>query len=147
MSEENKAVAARMPLEVFSQGKLEVIDEVIDAEMTDHEPPQLPGQPPGREGVKVLAGAVRQAFPDLNITIRHAVAEGDLVVQHITTSGTMRGEFAGMPPSGKQATWDSIHIARFRDGKVFEHWVVQDQLGMLQQLGFIPAPGAAETAG
>ena len=147
MSEENKAAAARIPLEVFSQGKLEVIDEVISAEMTDHGPPQLPGQPPGREGVRVLAAAVRQAFPDLNMTISHEVAEGDLVVQHVTTSGTMRGEFAGMPPSGKQATWDSIHIARFRDGKVVEHWVVQDQLGMLQQLGFIAVPGAAETTG
>jgi predicted ester cyclase len=147
MSEENKAVAARMPLEVFSEGKLEVIDEVISPEFTEHGTPQLPDQPPGREGVKVIAAAVRQAFPDLNNTINRVVAEGDLVVQHVTSSGTMRGEFAGMPPSGKQATWDAIHIARFRDGKIVDHWVVQDQLGMLQQLGFIPAPGAAKTAG
>jgi predicted ester cyclase len=59
----------------------------------------------------------------------------------------MRGEFAGMAPSGKQATWDAIHIGRVRDGKIVEHWMVQDELGMLQQLGFLPARGAAETAG
>ncbi|MGZ4427004.1 MAG: ester cyclase [Nocardioidaceae bacterium] len=52
-----------------------------------------------------------------------------------------------MPPSGKQATWDSVHIGRVRDGKVTEHWVVQDQLGMLQQLGFVPARGEAKTTG
>ena len=64
----------------------------------------------------------------------------------VTSKGTMQGEFAGMPPSGKQAIWDAVHITRVRDGKLVEHWVVQDQLGMLQQLGFVAAPGAAETA-
>jgi len=48
-----------------------------------------------------------------------------------------------MPPSGKKATWEAIHITRVKDGKIVEHWAVQDQLGMLQQLGFIPAPEAA----
>jgi len=145
MSEENKAVAARMPLEVFNQGNLDVIDEVISPEFTDHALP-LPGAPSGRDGVKVYAAAVRQAFPDLHNTINHVIAEGDLVAMHVTSKGTMQGEFAGMPPSGKQAIWDAVHITRIRDGKLVEHWVVQDQLGMLQQLGFVAAPGAAETA-
>ncbi len=138
-----KALAARMPLEVFVQGKLDVVDEVLAPGFTDHAP-GLPGQPPGRERVKIFAAAVRQAFPDLEIRIDHAVAEGDLVVLHITASGTMQGEFAGMPPSGKHATWNAVHIDRISDGKVVEHWIVQDQLGMLQQLGFIPAPGAVQ---
>jgi predicted ester cyclase len=145
MSEENKTLAARMPLEVFVQGSLDVVDEVLAPGFTDHAPP-LPGQPPGRKGVKIFAAAVRQAFPDLEITIDHAIAEGDLVALHITASGTMQGEFVGMPPSGKHATWNAVHIDRISDGKIVEHWIVQDQLGMLQQLGFIPAPGAAETA-
>ena len=145
MSEETKALAARMPLEVFVQGKLDVVDEVLAPGFTDHGAP--PGQPPGREGVKMFAAAVRQAFPDLDITIQRAAAEGDLVFLHITASGTMKGELGGMPPSGKHATWDAVHIDRIHDGQVVEHWVVQDQLGMLQQLGFVPTPGEPETAG
>jgi predicted ester cyclase len=55
----------------------------------------------------------------------------------------MKGEFAGMPPSGKTATWEAIHIVRVKDGKVVEHWSVEDQFSMLQQLGFVPTPEAA----
>jgi predicted SnoaL-like aldol condensation-catalyzing enzyme len=95
MSEENKTLAVRMPLEVFVQGKLDVVDEVLAPGFTDHAP-ALPGQPPGREGVKIFAAAVRQAFPDLDITINHAIAEGDLVALHITAPGTMQGEFVGL---------------------------------------------------
>lgn len=146
VSEDRKTLAARMPLEVFGQGKFEVVDEVLAPDFIDHNPPQ-PGMPTGREGVKAFAAAARKAFPDLKNTINHTVEEGDLVVLHISSSATMKGEFAGMPPSGKQATWDAVHIERFRDDKIVEHWTVQDRLGMLQQLGFIPAPEAAETAG
>jgi predicted ester cyclase len=142
MSEKNKAIAARVPLEAFNQGKLEVIDEVVADNAVDHgELP--PGMPPGKEGVKLFVKALRSAFPDLKITLDLAVAEGDLVVHHATTTGTMKGEFAGMPPSGKKATWEAIHITRIKGDKIVEHWAVQDQLGMLQQLGFIPTPEAA----
>jgi predicted ester cyclase len=141
MSEANKALAARMPLEVFAQGRTEVIDEVLAPDFTDHGTVP-PGFPPGPDGVKTFVAVVRNAFPDLTITIDHAIAEGDFVALHITASATMKGEFAGMPPSGKHATWEAVHISRFENGKVAEHWVVQDQLGMLQQLGFVPTSPA-----
>ncbi len=142
MSDQNKAIAARIPLEAFNQGKLEVIDEVIADNSVDHGT-LPPGMPSGKEGVKALVKALRSAFPDLKIAIDLQVAEGDLVVQHATSTGTMKGEFAGMPPSGKSAKWEAIHISRIKDGKIVEHWVVQDQLGMLQQLGFIPQTAGA----
>lgn len=146
MSEENKSLAARMPLEVFGQGKFDVVDEVLAPDFIDHNTP-IPGLPPGRDGVKAFAAVIRKAFPDLHNTINRVVAEDDLVVLHVTSSATMQGEFAGMPPSGKQATWEAVHIERVRDGRIVEHWTVQDQLGMLQQLGFLPAPGDARAAG
>jgi steroid delta-isomerase-like uncharacterized protein len=141
MSEQNKAIAARIPLEAFNQGKLEVIDEVVADNSVDHGT-LPPGMPSGKEGVKVLVKSLRSAFPDFKIAIDLQVAEGDLVVQHVVTTGTMKGEFAGMPPSGKTAKWEAIHISRIKDGKVVEHWAVQDQLGMLQQLGFMPEAAA-----
>jgi predicted ester cyclase len=136
MSDANKALATRMALEAFGQGRTDVVDEVLAPDVVDHGT-LPPGMPPGAEGVKAFVGVVRDAFPDLTITINHAIAEGDLVALHIPSSATMKGEFAGMPPSGKQATWDAVHVSRFVNGKVAEHWVVQDQLGMLQQLGFV----------
>ena len=140
-SEKNKAIDARITLEAFNQGRLEVIDEVISADFVDHS--QLPpGMPSGREGVKALAKALRSAFPDFKVKIEHQIAEGDLTVHHISATGTMKGTFAGMPASGKRASWEAIHISRLANGKVVEHWSVQDQLGMLQQLGFAPTPEA-----
>jgi steroid delta-isomerase-like uncharacterized protein len=141
MSEQNKAIAARIPLEAFNQGKLDVIDEVIADNHVDHAT-RPPGVPSGKEGLKVLVKSLRSAFPDLKIVIDLQVAEGDLVVQHASSTGTMKGEFAGMPPSGKTAKWEAIHISRIKDGKIVEHWMVQDQLSMLQQLGFMPATAA-----
>ena len=143
MSEQNKAIDARIALEAFNQGRVEVIDQVISADFVDHS--QLPpGVPSGREGVKALVKALRSAFPDFRVNIERQIAEGDLVVQHISATGTMKGDFAGMPASGKCARWEAIHISRLANGKVVEHWSVQDQLGMLQQLGFVPTPEAAE---
>lgn len=145
MSEDLKAIAARMPEEVFSQGKLEVIDEVVHPDFVDHGRP-WEGISPDREGLKVMVRRLREAFPDWTSTVHHVVAEGDLVVQHETATGTMRGELVGMPPSGKKASWDAIHLVRFQDGKIAEHWVVVDQLGMLQQLGFVQMPGQPQPA-
>jgi steroid delta-isomerase-like uncharacterized protein len=142
MSDQNKEIDSRIPLEAFNQGRLEVIDQVLSADFVDHS--QLPpGVPSGREGVKALVKALRTAFPDFKATIERQIAEGDFVVQHVTATGTMKGDFAGMPASGKRASWQAIHISRLANGKVVEHWSVQDQLGMLQQLGFAPKPEAA----
>ena len=135
MSDANKEISLRL-VEGFGQGRAEVIDELVADDIVDHG--AFEGMPAGREGVKALFGAIHGAFSDLEITVNRAVADGDLVVVHVTNSATMTGDFAGMPATGKHATWEAIHIDRISDGKVAEHWVVQDQLGMLQQLGLVP---------
>jgi predicted ester cyclase len=145
MSQLDKETLRRIPLEVFHENKMEVVDEVLAAEVTDHGM-LPPGFPPGREGLKGFITALKVAFPDMRYTIIHEVAEGDMVVQHMSASGTMKGEFAGMKPTGKSATWDEVHIVRMKDGKAVEHWAVVDQLGMLQQLGLAPAAPAARAA-
>ena len=137
--EDNKASARRFVDEVINRGNLALIDELTGPNFVDHS--AAPGVPPTIEGAKAFFAMLRSAFPDLHVTIDDQIAEGDKVVQRSTTRGTMKGEFAGMPASGKEATWETIHIIRFADGKTVEHWSVQDQLGMLQQLGFAEAPG------
>jgi Predicted ester cyclase len=126
-TEANKANARRFFDEIANRGNLAVIDELL--------------APPTREGTKTFHAMLRGAFPDLHVTIDDAIAEGDKVVLRTTSHGTMKGEFAGMPPSGKSATWAAIYTLRFANGKIVEYWGVNDQLSMLQQLGFVEAPG------
>ena len=131
----------RFALEVFNEGKVDLIDEIVSADYVDRDEP-LPGIPPNRDGFKMLVPVFRTAFPDLHCEIIRQLQDGDVHVGHMTVEGTMQGDFAGMPATGKHAKWEEIHIGRFKNGKLVEHWSVQDQLGMMQQLGLAPAPGA-----
>jgi steroid delta-isomerase-like uncharacterized protein len=139
--EQNKQLIYRLPTEALNQGSLAAVDAVVAPDALDHSAP--PGFPAGREGWKQYIPAFRKAFPDLHYTIEQEIAEGDRVVLHVVGRGTMKGDFMGMPASGKQATWTEIHIFRLKDGKAVEHWHTIDQMGMLQQLGFIPAMAQA----
>jgi steroid delta-isomerase-like uncharacterized protein len=138
-TQENKASASRFLEEVINRGNLSVIDELSGANFNDHQAP--PGVPPTIEGFKAFITMFRAAFPDLHYTLEDSIAEGDRVVQRTTAHGTMKGDFQGMPASGKSATWSEIHITRYDNGKAVEHWAVVDQLGMLAQLGYAQAPG------
>ena len=139
-AEDNKVTARRWYEEVFNTGNVELINELFTPNFVDHDPvnPQ-----PGPQGVKQLVGMYRSAFPDLHITVEDYIAEGDKVVARFRAQGTNKGSFMGMPPTGKQATVSGIDILGFEQGKIVEHWGNRDDLGMLQQLGVIPAPGQA----
>jgi predicted ester cyclase len=139
-AEQNKALLRSIPEEMFNKGNLALAGEVFAADYIEHAS-LPPGTPAGLEGFKVFVSTLRAAFPDFHYTVEDDIAEGDKVVQRVTARGTQKGEFMGMPATGKQATWTEIHIARVAGGKLVEHWVNLDQLGMLQQLGVIPTPG------
>jgi predicted ester cyclase len=139
-TQENKAQATRFMEEVVNNGDVSKIQELSGPNFVDHSLP--PGVPATNEGIATYIRMFRAAFPDLHYTLEDSIAEGDRVVQRTTARGTMKGDFMGMPASGKSATWSEIHITRFDNtGKSVEHWSVVDQLGMLAQLGFAQAPG------
>ena len=140
-TEENKALMHRF-YEEISNGNLAVVDELIAADVVEHSP-FVPGQAPGRQGTKELFTMIRAAFPDLRITVEDMVAEGDKVATRGTMSGTHKGEFMGIAPTGKQVTVGMIEILRIAGGKMVEHWHVVDSLGMMQQLGAVLEPGQA----
>lgn len=85
--------------------------------------------------------AFRTAFPDLQLTIADEIAAGDKVVQRLTATGTHRGPFMGIPPTGKRVTMSSIEIMRVAGGRIAEHWDEFDVAGVLQQLGVALEPG------
>ncbi|HZY40644.1 MAG TPA: ester cyclase [Anaerolineae bacterium] len=134
--EQNKITANRIPLEVFNKKNQAVLDQVVWPDAVDHVVP--PGMPPTVASTRQFISMLLAAFPDFQYTIDFAIAEGDKVVQRVTASGTMQGDFMGMKASGKHATWTETHIVRLVDGKVAEHWGNLDQVGMLQQLGLMP---------
>jgi predicted ester cyclase len=81
------------------------------------------------------------AFPDLHIMVEDMIAEGDKVVVRMTMHGTQRGAFGSIPPTGKQVMVSTIDIVRIVGGQIAEEWGIDDRLGMLQQLGLVPAMG------
>ena len=139
MSEENKAVVRRFHDEVLNKGNLALIDELCSHDLVDHTAP--PGLPPGVEGAKQTLGIYLAAFPDLHVTMEDMIAEGDRVVVRWTASGTHKGDLMGIAPTGRRVTVTGIAIDRIAGGKTVEHWEVFDQMGLMQQLGVIPAQG------
>jgi steroid delta-isomerase-like uncharacterized protein len=136
-TEDNKALMRRFLEEVFNKQNQAAIDEFIAPNHVDHTlPPFLPTTP---EGTKRAIGIFLRAFPDVHLVVEDMIAEGDKVVTRYTSRGTQKGAFMGIPPTGKQMMVSSIIIARFADGKIVEEWGLDDQVGMLQQLGIIPA--------
>ena len=82
------------------------------------------------------------AFPDRHTTSLEIIAEGDKVVHRLSGEFTHQGVFMGIPPTGKRVHWSCIDIWRIAEGKLTEHWVEADMLGMMQQLGLVPSPPA-----
>jgi steroid delta-isomerase-like uncharacterized protein len=132
MSEQNKAAIRRWLEEGINQGNLAALDELVAPNYVYHGPGM---ELRGPEALKQLVAVFRTAFPDLHTTIDDMVAEGDKVVTRWTATGTHRGEFMGMAPTGRSMTLPIIVITRFEAGKAVEDWEVYDGLGLMQQLG------------
>jgi predicted ester cyclase len=137
-AEENKALVTRLIEEAWNEGNLAVIDELLAPDYVLHI--DAPGAP-GREGYKQAVEMHRAAWSGLRLAIEDMVAEGDKVAMRGTLRGVHEGEYMGIPPTGKRATWSAISIRRFEGAQIAEEWVEMDTLGLLQQLGVVPAPG------
>ena len=137
-TEHNKAIVRQVLEELQNRHNLDVVDALFAADFVDHSVP--PGLPPGREGVKMQFAMFFSAFPDLHVVIHDQMAEGDRVVTRKTFHGTHQGDLFGLPPTDSSVAFDVIDILCVRDGKVTDHWNVVDQLGLMRQIGAIPAP-------
>ena len=137
-AEQNKILVRRVYEEIINKGNLNVADEAFSSDYVYRSPgsPELRGP----EGFKQLIAMYRNAFPDLHLDVDSLIAEGDTVVSRWTGGGTHKGELMGIPPTGKHVKVTGVVISRFAGGKAVEDWELIDTLGMLQQLGAIPAP-------
>jgi len=137
-TEDNKTLVRRFYEDVFNQRNLALVDELCSTTHVFHNPPTTLH---GREEFKQLLSVYLTAFPDARFTVEDEIAEGEKVTSRYTFRGTHQGELMGMPPTGKQVTVTGIIINRIAGGQSVEGWLNFDALGLLQQIGALPAMG------
>ena len=136
--QDNKDIVAKFIEEFKNKANHDIVDELLAPDFVHHlADPRLP---PGRDAIKLLGQSIAAGFPDVRATVEELLAEGDFVIERTTARATNTGEFNGIPATGKQVIWTEIHIYRLKDGKIAEQWSEIDLLGLLTQLGAIPAP-------
>lgn len=140
---ENARGSQRVIEEIFGAGNYELAHELIASEGMGHDSAR-PDPVTGPGGVIESARSYRDAFPDLRLTAEQVIADGDYVAIRWTARGTHRGDLFGIAPTGKETTVTGITIDRWQDGKIQESWTNWNTLGLLQQLGAMPA--AMQTA-
>jgi steroid delta-isomerase-like uncharacterized protein len=132
------AAAMRRIYELINAGDIDGFGGLLADDFVEHE--VLPGFPPDRDGVVAFFRTLRTGFPDMRMNPDDVLVDGEKAVARATTTGTHQGEFMGIPATGRSIDVQVIDIMRFgADGRVAEHWGVFDALGMMQQLGAIPA--------
>tara|TARA_R110000868_G_scaffold8205_3_gene42537 strand:+ start:130651 stop:131067 length:417 start_codon:yes stop_codon:yes gene_type:complete len=122
--------------EVWNQGKLDVLDEIMSPDYVNHSP-GAPNPLPGPEGLKPIVAAIREGFPDLHYEIINMVVTDKQVAVHTIMRGTNIGELFGMPATGKAVEVAQMQIERIVNNQLSEHWRVTDELTMMKQLGKI----------
>ena len=136
-SDLNKTTYRRFIEEVFNQGQLDAIEQLVAPNYVQHN--ASPGTAPGRDGVKHIVSMFRGAFPDLKITIDDQVAEGDKVCSLVTTRGTHTGAIFGVAGTGKTVSMTGLTMVRLAGGRIVESWVNNDIVGLMNQIGPRPS--------
>ena len=138
-AEENKAIVRNFLEGIFTQANPDVVDELAAPDFVVHDPSSEAGDVDA-QGVKGSIAWSHSAFPDLRVTIEDQVAEGDKVATRWTVRGTHHGEMMGVSATGNQVRFTGTQTDYILGGKIAESWSNWDTLGMLQQIGAIPAP-------
>jgi predicted ester cyclase len=136
MSRKNKERLRRLFEEGMNRGNAAVIDELVDEQYVNHDFP-LPLK--GADGFKQIVAIFKGGFPDIQVTIEDEFEDGDMVGSRGTFTGTHDGEFMGIPATSKPVTIKYLDLWRVKDGKFHETWVQMDMMGLMQQIGVVPA--------
>ena len=134
---ENRRVVERHKT-AFTDGDLETAKRALAQDFVNHDPPRLPGVGTDRAGVLAAIEYLHSAFAGARAEPVTILAEGDKVAVHDRLRGTHRGDFLGIPPTGRDITVDFVHIFRVADGLIVERWGVADTDALLEQLDAAP---------
>jgi steroid delta-isomerase-like uncharacterized protein len=144
-AEANKALWRRFYEEVWDLGNTDFAYEVFSDDYIRHDL-RATQAPPGPGGQKKIADDFRTAFPDLRVTVDLIVGEDDFVVGRWTATGTHRGPWAGVEPTGRKVSFSAVNVCRFENGRVVEIWNHRDDFGLSEQIGTTIHAGAAPDA-
>jgi len=133
-------VVRRFVEEVLNEGRIDAAGQFFWEDMVEQVP--LPGQGPGLEGLKDVLRGLRAAFPDMHWTVQEQIAEGDKVLSRFEWTGTHRGTFLGVPATNRSVTVWGMVIDRFEGARIKDTRIIMDTLGLMMQLGVVPAPRA-----
>ncbi|HUG15758.1 MAG TPA: ester cyclase [Thermomicrobiales bacterium] len=135
----NRAIVRRYFAEVWNQGDVAVIDELVAPTYLRHNDSIPAGGVSGSDALKRIVTSERLTFPDLAQSIEDMISEADRVTVRLKSSGTMRGKLLEHEPTGKHFTIPAIHIIRLSDGRIQEEWLTVNVIGILSQLELTPA--------
>ncbi|MDT7816614.1 MAG: hypothetical protein QOJ42_6530 [Acidobacteriaceae bacterium] len=138
MSRDNATIVRRFVDEVITQGNIEAAAQYVWEDVIEQVP--LPGQGRGLDGLKDILRAMRAGFPDIVFSIEEQVAERDKVASRFEWTGTHRGEFLGIPATGRTVRVWGMVIDRLEDGRIKDTRIIMDTFGLLGQLGVLPSP-------
>ena len=145
-AQDNKAVVERL-IDAWNRSDFQVIeDDLVASDFVNHNPPPLPGVGPDRDGMLTAMRYMRGAFPDGRAETVNLIAEDDKVMIHDVLRGTHQGDFMGVAPTGREVSYEFIHIFRLAEGRIVERWGLVDAMGVLMQLGAIPMAEPAQSA-
>jgi predicted ester cyclase len=131
---DNKQVVRKMFTEIINDGNLDLVDELFDPEFTS----QTPQGTLDRNGFREYVASWRSGFPDIHCEVDDLIEDGDQVAWSVRATGTHTGDFMGIAPTGRTVDFDSLNIARFRDGRGYQHKVLMNDVKMMTQLGVMP---------
>lgn len=137
--DDNKALIARIAVEIWNHGDLEAVNDVMGADGRIYGP-HMPDGEGGREHWRHTIAMYRRAFPDVRVVYEELICTGDTVVGRWSVTGTQRGALPGLPATGRSVALSGITIYRVVDGKVLEAWEQIDLLSMWKQLGVVNLP-------
>ena len=139
MTQENRGVVRRFIQETINEGKIDSAAQFVWEDVVEQVP--FPGQGPGLEGLKDVLRGMRTAFPGLHFGVEEQIAEGDKVLTRFEWTGTHRGEFLGIPATGRPVKVWGMVIDRLQDGRIKDTRIIMDIFGLMMQLGAFGSKG------
>ena len=135
--DKNRQIVTRYFEEVWNQGRLDVIDELVAPNYVNHSP-GTSNPAPGPVGLKPIVAALREGMPDVKFVIQDMVVTPNKVAVRVVMTGTQTGNFFGIPATGRRVSVNQFQIEHIENGKIVEHWRQTDDLGLMRQLGLMP---------
>ncbi len=139
LPEDNCSIVRRFIEETINQGQIDAATRFVWEDVVEQVP--FPGQGPGAEGLKDVLRSMRNAFPDLHFSVEEQIAEGDKVLTRFEWTGTHRGDFLGVPATGRSVKVWGMVIDKLQSGRIKETRIIMDIFGLMMQLGAL-APKA-----